>query len=374
MRIGRQEIGLDQPPYVIAEIGVNHDGSVDRALELVHAAAGAGADAIKLQLFKTDLLMSEASRLASYQEDAGETDPLAMLRRLELSIEQMKPIVSLAYELGIGAIVTVFSVELIEEAEQLNIDGQGWSAYKTASPDITNKPLLDALVATGRPLIISTGASTLDEVSRSIQWLEPAHERTAYLQCVSCYPTPADSSALGGIKAINRVFNGPVGYSDHTQEIQTGWMAVACGATLLEKHLTYDTKASGPDHAASLEPDAFRDYCTQAKLRQAKPSNVEQYTPGAPVAAPVDFAMKYVPKIEKVVLPIEEDVRVVSRQSLTNVRDMPAGYVLKSTDLTIKRPGTGIEPWRMAEMVGRVMRCQVQADRPLREDDLEEQV
>lgn len=373
MRIGNQEIGLIHPPFVIAEIGVNHDGSVERALELVHAAAGAGADAIKLQLFKTDLLMSGASKLAAYQQAAGETDPLAMLRRLELSIDQMKPIVSLAHELGVGAIVSVFSVELVDEAEQLT-EGGGWSAYKTASPDIINKPLLDAIAATGRPMIVSTGASTLDEVARTIKWLEPARDRTAFLQCVSCYPTPAETPGLGGIKAINKIFAGPVGYSDHTQAIETGWMAVACGASVLEKHLTYDQNAPGPDHAASLEPEAFGEYTTKAKLRRAKLSSMEQYTPTAPTSAPVELAMKYIPTVEKKLLPIEEDVRIVSRQSLTSTCDLAAGHALNHSDLTIKRPGTGIEPWRMDDIVGRVMRCSIEADSPLRQDDLEEEI
>jgi len=154
--IGTRNIGghyrapAPTPPYIIAEIGVNHDGSADRALELVDAAAWAGADAVKLQLFRADLLMSRAARLAEYQRAAGEADPIDMLRRLELSFDEMERIGARAHENGLHAIVSVFSVELVPEAERLP-----WDAYKTASPDIIHKPLLDALAATRRPLIVS---------------------------------------------------------------------------------------------------------------------------------------------------------------------------------------------------------------------------
>ncbi|MEZ6163705.1 MAG: N-acetylneuraminate synthase family protein [Phycisphaerales bacterium] len=137
MNIGNRQIGLDHPPYIIAEIGVNHDGQVDRALSLTDAAADAGADAVKLQFFRTDLLMSKAAKLAAYQKNAGETDPIEMLRRLELSLSDLARVVDRAHQLGIHAIVTVFSTQLVEVAR--------WDAYKTASPDIVNRPLLEAV-------------------------------------------------------------------------------------------------------------------------------------------------------------------------------------------------------------------------------------
>ena len=343
MRIGEREIGPGHAPYVIAEIGVNHDGEVERALMLTDAAADAGADAVKLQLFETDRLMSKAAKLAAYQKNAGETDPLAMLRRLELSIDDMAKVVHRAHARGIHAIVTVFSVELVEVAERLE-----WDAYKSASPDIVNRPLLEAMAATGKPLIVSTGASELDEVTRAAGWLEGIRDRLAFLQCVSSYPAPDE--ALGGIRAIADATGLVTGYSDHTSDIETGTAAAALGACVLEKHLTYDRHAQGPDHAASLEPKEIEAYVRAAKA-------VRCPTPDGAGS--------------KVVLPCERDVREVSRQSLVSARALRPGDVLTREMLTIKRPGTGVPPFLMEEMIGRRVVRDVEMDVPIVREDVE---
>jgi sialic acid synthase SpsE len=358
MQIGQapgpaKRIGPDHPVYVIAEIGVNHDGSEERARALVRAAAEAGADAIKLQLFEADRLMSAGSSLATYQREAGERDPRAMLRRLELSVDQMESIVALAHELGIHAIVTPFSAELVDLAEHLPFD-----AYKTASPDIIHRPLLERLIATGKPLIISTGASEPEEVQRALGWLEEAERgslgRVALLQCVSSYPTSMAQAALGGVQALAQMFDGPVGYSDHTREVETGALAVAIGAHVLEKHLTYDRGAAGPDHSASLDPADLKQY---VHLVRHMPREL-RHTP-APHPDPV-----------KRVLEIERDVRRVSRQSLVLARDGRAGERLAPGDLTVKRPGTGIPPFMLRQTIGRTLARDVRADHPLVEADL----
>jgi sialic acid synthase SpsE len=364
MKIGSREIGSHAPPYVIAEIGVNHDGVVERALELTDAAAGAGADAVKLQLFRTDLLMSRAAKLAAYQAAAGETDPVVMLRRLELSVEEMGRVVERAHARGIHAIVTVFSVELVAEADRL-----AWDAYKSASPDIINRPLLEAMAATGRPLIVSTGASTMREVGRAVGWLAGIRSRLALLQCVSSYPVPAGEEGLGAIAALReRNADLPIGYSDHTTDVETGGIAAACGASILEKHLTYDKLAAGPDHAASATPEEFREYVRRCSGGLEDGAATYYSTPHSaaimPAAAPVA-------RCEKGVLPCERDVREVSRQSLTTRREMSAGHVLRRDDLTIKRPGTGIEPWRLGEMIGRRLARDLQGDVPLTDADLD---
>jgi sialic acid synthase SpsE len=342
VNIGDRHIGPGHAPYLIAEIGVNHDGSPARAVELVRAARDAGADAVKFQLFETDRLMSRAAKLAAYQKNAGETDPFAMLRRLELTAHQLAPAVERARELGLHAIVTVFSVELVSLADSLP-----WDAYKSASPDLINRPLLDAAAGTGAPLIVSTGASTLDEVARAARWLDHARGRLAMLQCVSSYPAPDD--ALAGIPAIAHATGLPTGYSDHTPSVETGAEAVRCGACILEKHLTYDTRAQGPDHAASLDAPAFARYAELAR----------RAAPGSRTLTP-----------DKRILDCERDVRAVSRQSIVASRALRPGDRITRDALTIKRPGTGLEPWRVDEIIGRKAARPVNADMPLVAEDL----
>lgn len=379
MLIGTRPISPDHPPYIIAELGVNHDGSPARALELVQLAADAGADAIKLQLFEADRLMSKAAKLAAYQKAAGERDPIDMLRRLELSIDDMKPCVDLAHKLGIHAIVSVFSVELVPVAERLP-----WDAYKTASPDIINKPLLDALAATGKPHIVSTGASTMEEVERAVEWLRRCAGRRALLQCVSSYPTELSSAEVGGISAIQSIFHEAVGYSDHTDGLLTGGVAVECGACILEKHFTWNRLAPGPDHAASLDASAFREYVDWANssfLHESVRSGAlwEDSETTNPINTRLrpfgDDASRYRALARrqslKRVLPIEQDVRTVSRQSLTTTRPLPPGHTLTRADLTIKRPGTGIPPYELDTTIGRTLARSIEGDMPLVFDDLQ---
>lgn len=361
MLIGTRQISPDHPPYIIAELGVNHDGDPARALELVQLAADAGADAIKLQLFEADRLMSKAAKLAAYQKAAGERDPIDMLRRLELSIDDMKPCVDLAHKLGTHAIVSVFSVELVPVAEQLP-----WDAYKTASPDIINKPLLDALAATGKPLIVSTGASTMEEVERAVAWLRPIHDRLAVLQCVSSYPTSWDNAELEVISALKHKFELAIGYSDHTPDLITARNACWFGADLLEKHFTYDKQAVGPDHSASITKRDLIEYVGWAQSGWGEIS-------GRDICIPLtqeerDYFNQ--PNALKRVLPIEQDVRTVSRQSLTTTRPLPPGHTLTRADLTIKRPGTGIPPYELDAVVGRTLAQRVEEDMPLMPEDL----
>ncbi|MBL4591583.1 MAG: N-acetylneuraminate synthase family protein [Phycisphaerales bacterium] len=386
MRIGDREIGVNHPPYIIAEIGVNHDGEIARALELTDAAADAGADAVKLQFFETDRLMSKAAKLAAYQKNAGETDPIEMLRRLELTIDEMALVVDRAHERGIHAIVTVFSTELVEVAETL-----AWDAYKTASPDIVNRPLLEALMATGKPMIVSTGARELDEVLRAIEWLDDARNRLAVLQCVSCYPAP--DAALGGIKIIGDATGLPVGYSDHSKDSNMGAMAVAAGAVILEKHFTDSCMRQGPDHAASLHICYLEWYCVES--RQAVGARhmyklVEDSAYGAngsktavDVGDLPDYlfdqlgenggtgfyaAIDY--KTVKTILDCERDVRTVSRQSIVSTCSIASGIKITRDMLTIKRPGTGILAYEIDTVVGRKASRTIEADLPIVEEDL----
>jgi len=342
MDIAGIAIGRDRPPFVIAEIGVNHDGSLEKAMALVDAAVEARADAVKVQIFRAELLMSRAASLAAYQRDAGESDPIEMLRRLELPMEAMARIAARAREHGLVAIATVFSVGLVGEARAI-----GFDAFKTASPDIIHRPLLDALIATGLPLIVSTGASTEDEVRRALGWLDDARDRLALLQCVSAYPTAEADAAIAGMHALARLFSGPVGYSDHTTLEETGAIAIGAGACILEKHLTLDRSAPGPDHAASLDPVQFARYVAMAKR-----------------------AHLMLGPDSKRVLEVERDVRAVSRQSIVAARAIRAGESIGERDVAFKRPGSGMGPYRLPDVIGKRAARDIEADAPVRDDDL----
>ncbi|MBX3383212.1 MAG: N-acetylneuraminate synthase family protein [Phycisphaeraceae bacterium] len=380
--INGRKIGRGNAPYIIAELGVNHDGDESKAIALVDAAAMAGADAVKLQWFEAHRLMSKASTLALYQAAAGEQDPLAMLQRLELPVPAMRRVLLHARERGLHAVMTIFNTELVSSAHELPID-----AFKTASPDIIHKPLITALAATGLPLILSTGASTLPEVGRALTWLGPAAlTRAAVLQCVSCYPTPARQASLLGMQALADVFPVPVGYSDHTTDETMGMAAVMLGASIIEKHLTLNRTDPGPDHAASADPDGFAKYA--AHIRDAWHNTQEarrvmrllaQRARTSKRAAHMrrDFIRDWRTlraaldprswglSVEKTVLDIERDVREKSRQSIVPRRDLPAGHILTRDDVTFKRPGTGLPPYMLDAVLGLPLMAPAAADYPL---------
>jgi sialic acid synthase SpsE len=199
-----------------------------------------------------------------------------------------------------------------------------------------------------KPLLISTGTCGLDELSPAADVLAAHAPGGALLQCVSSYPTPPETAALGGIAALAAQFNLPVGYSDHTTLETTAGLAVAAGACVLEKHLTYDRDAAGPDHAASLDPGQFKSYVDHARETAAMLGSTRK--------APLD---------------VENDVAAVSRQSVCAARDLPAGHVLEQSDLTIKRPGTGIAAAQLSKLIGKQLLHAVQANTLLQWADVQ---
>lgn len=314
IRIDGRFVGPGHRTFVIAEIGVNHDGSVERAIELVQHAAAAGADAVKLQIFRAGSLMHPTSGFARYQQSrVNDSDPSAMLRRYELSDEQTRQVVDAIVELRMTPLATPFSPDDVDLIERL-----GLPAIKIASPDLVNRVLLSRAADTKLPLIVSTGAATMEEVGQTVEWLRQWRARFALMHCVSSYPTPAYQAHLCWIGELAR-FGMPVGYSDHTTDILAGALAASAGACIVEKHLTYDRNAAGPDHSASADPSEFAEY-----VRLIRSAEALRGTPG------------------KHVLPIEKDVRSVSRQSLVINRDLKPGEVIRTCDLTVQRPGTGI--------------------------------
>lgn len=347
-------------PVVIAEIGVNHDGRVERAIELIGAAAEAGADAVKFQLFRPDRLLSTEAELAGYQ--AGQAASAAeLLGWLTLTVEELGQARDAAAGRGLAFVVTPFSLGDVEDLAGLGID-----AVKIASPDVVNTPLLEAAAGLGVPMVVSTGAADLNELKPAARLLagHRAIRQTAWqgsvgtlLQCVSSYPTPIAEAGLGGMAVLRGLLDEAggsavaVGYSDHTGGVggmETGGWAVAAGAAVLEKHLTYDRSAAGPDHAASLDPAGFAVYV--GRVREAASAMGGR---------------------EKVVGELERDVRRVSRQSVAAAVDLSVGVVLERGHLTVMRPGTGVPAAQLGRVVGRRLRRAVEAGGLLHWDDLE---
>ncbi len=324
---------------VVAEIGVNHDGDPVVAERLIGAAAEAGADAVKFQYFDPGRLLSDEAALAGYQEGRAR-DARDLLEPLRLDVKTLRRLREAAHAAGLAFVVTPFSPEDVADLKAVEPD-----ALKIASPDAVNPLLLEAAGRTGRLVVVSTGTCALEELKLAADIAR--RSGGALLHCVSAYPTPMDDAALGGIAALRSAFELPTGYSDHTTGVQTGAWAVMAGACVLEKHLTHNAAADGPDHAASLPPEAFAEYVRQ--VRDAAASL------GA---------------VAKRALDVERDVRSVSRQSLAYRRDLPAGHVLTRDDLSTRRPGTGIPAAAVDAVVGRVLLCEASAAALVREDDL----
>lgn len=308
---------------VIAEIGVNHDGRVACALELVHAAKAAGADAVKLQLFAADRLVAEGTGCAAYQ---NASDQRALLRTLELSRAEVERVVAEARRVGLMPLATPFSVEDVETCAGLRLP-----AIKLASPDLVNWPLLRRCARVGVPLLVSTGASDAAEIARTADWLRAWGGQAALLHCVSSYPTPADDAGLSSIAAL-AAHGLTVGYSDHTNEVMAGALAVTAGARVVEKHLTYDRAASGPDHAASFDPDQLAEYVRHVRLAER---------------------MRGTPRTGT--LAREADVRRLSRQALAFGRALRAGERVSEADLVTRRPADGVGAAEAPNVVGRTL-------------------
>ena len=344
LQIESRRVGPGCPTLVIAEIGVNHDGSVQKAIDLVRIAATCGADAVKLQIFRAVNLVHVTSELAQYQRDrTSDSNPIDLLRRYELSTSDLRLIVREIIAHKMIPLATPFSPSDMDAIESLRLP-----AIKIASPDLVNRPLLQCAAKLGKPLLVSTGAAEMSEVETTVSWLREWNAEFALLHCISAYPTPSNQAHLCWIGELASRFDVPVGYSDHTTDTQCGGLAVAAGATIVERHLTYDRAARGPDHAASSDPSQFMRY-----IKLIREADVLRGTGG------------------KHVLEIEEDIRSVSRQSLVLRRTLGAGDVLREEDLTVQRPGTGLPAAQILEAVGRRLTKPVTAGALLQWDMLD---
>lgn len=324
---------------VIAEAGVNHNGDLDMARALVDAAAAAGADLVKFQTFRADRLATPAAAKAGYQAasgGAGESQQ-GMLRRLELSEDGHHALRAHCADRGVTFFSTAFDLESLDFLASLGLD-----RFKVPSGELTNLPYLERAARFGKPVILSTGMATLDEVGAAIAVLETSglpRAALTVLQCTTEYPAPMESVNLRAMVTMRDAFGVAVGYSDHTAGIEAAIAAVALGAIVIEKHLTLDRTLPGPDHRASTEP-------AELKAMVAAIRNVERAL-GTGVKEPSAGEMSN---------------RAVARKSLVAARAIAAGETFDERNLAVKRPGTGISPMHWHEVIGAVAARDFSAD------------
>jgi N-acetylneuraminate synthase len=332
--------------FVIAEAGVNHNGDPALARALVDVAAEAGADAVKFQTFAADRLVTKRAPTAEYQRRAvgAGTSQHAMLAALELSPEAHEALLAHCAERGIEFMSAAHDVESARFLKRLGV-----RRLKIPSGDLTNLPMLEVVGGLGLPVILSTGMAELAEVDAAVATLRGAGlTDLAILQCVSNYPADPRLTNLRVMDTYRERYGTPVGLSDHTLGIAVAVAAAARGAAYLEKHFTLDRSLAGPDHQASLDPAELA-----ALVRAVR--EVESAL-GDGVKRPA---------------PSELPIREIARKSLVSARELPKGATLAPGDVAILRPGTGLPPARLADVIGRKTARAIAAETPLTEDMLE---
>lgn len=337
-------VGPGHPCLIIAEAGLNHDGDVERGRKLIDLAREAGADIVKFQAFRTDLLVTSASTRVEYRLEASapEADRADMLRSLELTEEEYAELKRHCDDVGITFMCTPYDRPSVDMLERLDV-----AAYKVASTDTTNIPFLRYLASKGRPVILSSGMTTLDELDSAVATLREGgcFRRLVVLHCTSVYPAPKGESNLRLLASLAERYNLPIGFSDHTEGLEAPVLAVAAGACVIEKHFTLDKKAAGPDHSASLEPDELA--LLVERIREAE------------VILGDDA---------KVISPAEKANKRAMQKGLVARRPIRAGSTIAAEDVTTKRPAIGLPPAAIDWVVGAVAKVDIRPDAPITED------
>ena len=313
--------------YIIAEAGVNHNGDFNIACKLIDAAKAAGADCIKFQTFKSEKLVSHSAQKAEYQkQNTDEGSQQDMLKKLELSFDQFVALKDYCDKVGIAFLSTPFDFDSLAFLD--TVDMPFW---KIPSGEVTNYPYLVALAKTKKPIAMSTGMCTMEEIAEAVQVLrDHGTKDLTLMHCNTEYPTPFEDVNLRAMDHIAKTFGVPVGYSDHTKGIEIPVAAAALGAVMIEKHFTLDKTMEGPDHKASLEP---------AELAQMVASirNIEKAL-GDGVKKPS---------------PSEEKNKPIARKSIIAQTAIKQGELLTAENLTVKRPGEGISPMQWESVIGK---------------------
>ena len=323
---------MSKHTIIIAEAGVNHNGDIKLAKQLVDEAVNAGVDYIKFQSFKAEKLVSPDAKKANYQIvniNDGDNSQFGMLKKLELSNESHLELISYCQERGIKFFSTAFDVDGINYLNQLSLP-----LFKIPSGEITNFPYLRAVALCGKPTILSTGMCTEDEIKKAISVLLKfglTKNQISILHCNTEYPTPMKDVNLMAMLTIKEKFGVNVGYSDHTLGIEVPIAAVAFGATIIEKHFTLNRNLPGPDHVASLEPDELKSMVEAIR-------NIELAISGNGIKTPSES------EIENI---------AIARKSIHLANDLSSGHIITESDLIALRPGDGISPMIWESIIGK---------------------
>lgn len=323
--------------FIIAEAGVNHNGSVEIAKELIDKAKAAGADAIKFQTFKAERLVSKTAEKAAYQKKTTSKDEshYEMLRRLELDEDDHQELINHCRKRKI----TFLSSPFDEESADL-LDRMGVRIFKIPSGELTNLPFLQHIAKKNKPIIMSTGMSTLREVDEALKAISKSGNKSVtLLHCVTEYPAPFEEINLKAMLTLEKVFNLPVGYSDHTLGIEVAIAAVALGAEIIEKHFTLDRNMEGPDHKASIEPSELKQMITAIR-------NVE-VSLGHGVKKPASCELRNIN---------------IARKSIVATRYIGKGERITKAKVAVKRPGNGIQPKDLDKLLGHITKRAIRAN------------
>jgi len=318
---------------IIAEAGVNHNGDINLAKKLIDKAAEAGADLVKFQTFKAEDIVSKNAQKADYQKkniDSSDNTQFKMLKDLELSHENHQELLEYCKKKGVGFFSSAFDVKGIDYLNELGLE-----LVKIPSGEVTNYPYLKRISELGHPVILSTGMSNLEDISKALEILEKGIDKKdiTVLHCNSEYPTPAKDVNLKAMKTISEEFDVAVGYSDHTLGIEVPIAAVALDATVIEKHFTLDRNMPGPDHVASLEPKELKEMVKAIR-------KIEKAISGSGLKEPSES---------------EQKNRLIARKSIFTAKNLSAGSIIAESDIKCLRPGDGISAMEWNSVIGKTV-------------------
>ena len=345
IKIGNRLIGEGEPCFIIAEAGSNHNGKLEQAKQLIDIAADAKADAVKFQTFLADKIVAKTKERASYLDKLVSKDETMhdIFKKLELPREWLKELFNYATSKGLIFLSTPFDEEAVDILDEIGVE-----AFKVASFEIVHLPLLKHIAKKGKPIILSTGMASLSDIEEALEVIyQEGNNKVIVLHCGISYPLSFENVNLRAMLTIKQAFRVPVGYSDHTMGITVPISAVVLGASVIEKHFTISRKLPGPDHPFALEPDELKSMVKEIRnTEKALGSAIKRRTKS------------------------EEEMYKLGRRSIFAIRDIAKGKVIKREDLGILRPGIGLHPRYLEEVIGRTAKVDIKKDDPVTWDKI----